>query len=246
MRKSKIYTRVISIIGIILLGTFFIYKSQMSRVYSKVSSELINTEEQSLKEILQLSDEIKIEKKIFSLRKHYYIFSEDILIGEVTGKLFPVFGDTLELRDNSGNLVKKEFQIKRLGLTQQKLFNISFDRLAQIEDSNKNITGYIGEERLADLFDMNHIQYFYDKSYSKIGKAKPDFFILSKDYKVFDKDNNIDYIVDGNYLSLASKYTIEIKDNSDIEVEDVIFYTIIENSIINSKTSSSSNSSNKK
>ena len=246
MRTSKKLIITLSIVGLIFLGLFFINNSQIDRVSKNNSSKIVNTKTQSLEEILYSSKEIKLEKKILSFRKHYYIFSDGVLVGEVKGKMFPLFGDTLELRDVKGNLIKREKQIKRFGLTQEKLFNVSFDRLAKVEDSNKKLTGYIGEEKLKDFWKVNHILYFYDENFSKIGKARPDFFILSKDYKVFDKDNNIDYVIDGNIFSLTSKYTINIKDNSDIDVEDVIFYTIIENSIINSKTTSSTKSTPKK
>ncbi|MBM6839557.1 hypothetical protein H9X77_15390, partial [Clostridium saudiense] len=126
---------------------------------------------------------ITIEKKLFSLRKHYYILSDGVLIGEVKGKLFPIFGDTLQLKDVHGNLIKKESQIKRLGLTQVKLFNISINRLAKVEDANGDTTGYIGEEKQRDFWRLKRVQYFYDKNRNKEGRATPDAILFCKDYK---------------------------------------------------------------
>ncbi|MEG0132985.1 MAG: hypothetical protein RR891_01930 [Clostridium sp.] len=243
----KIFKSIIKIVAIIIciliLWTLFFHYSQKKRIYENTSSDLVNPSTQSLEDILNSSEELQIEKKILSFRKHYYLLSDGILIGEVTGKLFPFFGDALELKDINGNLIKRESQIKRLGLTQVKGFNASFSRLAEIKDSNSNITGYIGEEKLKDFFKLNHIQYFYDANFEKLGNAKPDFFIFCKDYKVFDSDRNEDYIINGSLFSPTSKYIIDIIDNSDVSVEDVVFYTIIENAIINSKMSNSGSSS---
>lgn len=256
LRKSKGYTmkilnKIINTILIIIAGlvlfVFLWHQLQMNRVFGTEASNLVNPKTQSFEEILSISKEITMEKKILSLRKHYYIMSDGVLIGEVTGKLFPLFGDVLELKDIHGNIIKKESQIKRLGLTQVKLFNISMDRLAQIEDETQTVTGYIGEEKLKDWWKIKHIQYFYNSDFQKEGTGKPDSFFLNKDFKVFDNEGELDYIIDGNFFSPTSKFTLDIIDNSDIEIEDVIFYTIIENSIINSKLSESvSNSSSTK
>ena len=73
---------------------------------------------------------------------------------------------------------------------------------------------------------------------------KYDGFVC-KDYKIYDNENNVDYVIDGRFFSPTHRYTIEIRDKSDIDVEEAIFYTIIENSIISSKMKESSSSSNK-
>lgn len=244
---NKIINTILIIIVLLVLCIFLLHQGQMNRVFGTKSTNLINPKTQSFEEILANSKKITMEKKLLSIRKHYYIMSDGVLIGEVRGKLFPFFGDTLELKDIHGNLIKKESQIKRLGLTQIKLFNVSIDRLAQIEDENNNVTGYIGEEKLKDWWKIKRIQYFYNSDYEKEGSGKPDSFFFNKDFKVFDNEDNLDYIIDGNFFSPTSKFTLSIEDSIDIDIEDVIFYTIIENSIINSKLneSSSSNSSKK-
>lgn len=243
---NKFIKVVCGILIFILLLTLGFYIAQKVRVFAKDSTDIINTRTQSFEEIIELSDEITIEKKLFSLRKHYYILSDGVLIGEVKGKLFPIFGDTLQLKDVHGNLIKKESQIKRLGLTQVKLFNISINRLAKVEDANGDTTGYIGEEKQRDFWRLKRVQYFYDKNRNKEGRATPDAILFCKDYKIYDNENNVDYVIDGSFFSPTHKYKIKIKDKSDIDVEDAIFYTIIENSIINSKIKESSSSSNKK
>lgn len=240
---NKIINTILIIIAGLILGIFLLHQAQMNRVFGTESTNLVNPYTQSFEEILSSSKEISMEKKILSIRKHYYIMSDGVLIGEVKGKLFPFFGDVLELKDIHGNIIKKESQIKRLGLTQVKLFNVSIDRLAQIEDSTQTITGYIGEEKLKDWWKIKRIQYFYNSDFEKEGTGKPDSFFLNKDFKIFDNDGEVDYVIDGNFFSPTSKFTLDIIDNSDIAIEDVIFYTIIENSIINSKLSESGSSS---
>lgn len=240
---NKIINTILIIIAGLILGIFLLHQAQMNRVFGTESTNLVNPYTQNFEEILSSSKEISMEKKILSIRKHYYIMSDGVLIGEVKGKLFPFFGDVLELKDIHGNIIKKESQIKRLGLTQVKLFNVSIDRLAQIEDSTQTITGYIGEEKLKDWWKIKRIQYFYNSDFEKEGTGKPDSFFLNKDFKIFDNDGEVDYVIDGNFFSPTSKFTLDIIDNSDIAIEDVIFYTIIENSIINSKLSESGSSS---
>lgn len=240
---NKIINIILIIIAGLILGIFLLHQAQMNRVFGTESTNLVNPNTQSFEEILSSSKEIAMEKKILSIRKHYYIMSDGVLIGEVKGKLFPFFGDVLELKDIHGNIIKKESQIKRLGLTQVKLFNVSIDRLAQIEDSTQTITGYIGEEKLKDWWKIKRIQYFYNSDFEKEGTGKPDSFFLNKDFKIFDNDGEVDYVIDGNFFSPTSNFTLDIIDNSDIAIEDVIFYTIIENSIINSKLSESGSSS---
>lgn len=234
-----------SILIFIIVWTSGFYIAQKIRVFGTSSTDLINPQVQSFDEIMELSSDLTLEKKIFSFRKHYYVLSDGVLVGEVTGKLFPIFGDTLKLKDINGNIIKKESQIKRIGLTQVKLFNLSINRLAQVEDSNGNITGYIGEQKLTDFWRLKRVEHFYNSSYKKLGRGIPDSIILCRDYKIFDNDDNVDYIIDGSIFSPTHKYKITINDTSDIDVEDAIFYTIIENSIRNEKLKESNSSSNK-
>ncbi|WP_195987404.1 hypothetical protein [Clostridium sp. D53t1_180928_C8] len=243
--KNKFLKTFLGILLFILIWNLSFYVAQKVRVFGTTSTDLINPQVQTFDEIMDISNKITIEKKIFSFRKHYYILSDGVLVGEVTGKLFPIFGDTLKLKDINGNLIKKENQIKRMGLTQVKLFNLSINRLAQVEDSNGNITGYIGEQKLTDFWRLKRVEHFYNSSYKKLGRGIPDSIILCRDYKIFDNDDNVDYIIDGSIFSPTHKYKITINDTSDVDVEDAIFYTIIENSIRSDKLKESNSNSNK-
>lgn len=227
---------VLGLIALIIAGILAINIPQNNRLSKTFDSDI------SLSTLLNDAKEIKIEKKIFSLKKHYYILIDDVVVGEVTGKVFPIFGDKLTMKDVNGNIIKSEYQVKRLGFSEKNGFNISLNRLAEIVDSSDNTTGYIGEEKLKNLFSFNHIQYFYDANKNKNGYAKRDSILFpTKDYTVYNNDGTEAYSIDGNIFSLSNKATITKKDSSNIDIEDVIFYTIIENSIIDYQSASSSN-----
>lgn len=243
---KKIGKGIAVVLGAIVIVIGLFYVAQLNRVYGTKSTELINPKVQTFHEIMEISNEITIEKKLFAFRKHYFVLSDGVLVGEVKGRFFPIFGDKLELRDVNNKVIKQESQIKRLGLTQVKMFNISINRLAQIEDANGKTTGYIGEEKLKDFWKIKRIQYFYNSDYKRIGSGQADALLFGKDYKIFDNEDNVDYVIDGSFFSPTSKFTITIKDKSDVEVEDAIFFTIIENSIMNQKVEEAASSSSKK
>ena len=244
---KKIKKLKIGIVGAIVLvivgGGITANVIQMKILYEKTTSDNFNLETQTLQQILDNTNKIELEKKIISLKKHYYVKVDGVVVGEIVGKFMPIFGDELTMTDSKGQLVKKEYQIKRLGPTHKKGFNVSIDRLAEITDAQGNTTGYIGEEKLKDWWKLTRRQYFYDSDYKKIASAKQNNIFFSKDFTVYDNDENIIYSIDGNLFSLRNKTTIDKKDNTVIDEEDIIFYTIIENSIIDSKSSSSSSSS---
>lgn len=244
-KAKKIIRNIIIMVGVVILLVFLGSRIQQNKILRTEFTDKVNPYEQTLEEILYNSKKITMKKRLFSFRKHYYILSDGVLIGEVTGKLFPVFGDILKLKDVNGAVIKEESQIKRLGFTQEKLFNISINRLGKVEDSNGNTTGYIGEEKLKDFWKLKHILYFYDENYNKLGKGIEENLFFNKDYNILDNNKNVDYIIDGKHFSLTDDTTIEIIDSSDIPIEDAIFYTIIEKSISSSKTKSSSSNSGK-
>ena len=244
-KLSKTIVALIIGLGVYIGAGSFFNHIQMNALFDKTTSSHFDINKETFETILDNTQEITLERKIFSpFKKYYYILIDDVVIGSVTGEFMPLFGDVLTMSDLNGNIIKKEYQVKKIGPTYGKLFNLSLDRLAVIKDSKGNKTSYIGEEKLNDLLKpqnwFHHVQYFYNSEFDKIGKAKPKFFILSKDYKIFDMQNNIDYIIDGNIFSLVSKAKITVNDDTEISKEDAIFYTIIENYIKESSKSSSS------
>lgn len=227
----------LGIIIVMIASIFIINDSQRKRLSKTTDSDL------PLSTLLNNSNIIKIEKKFYSLNKHYYILADNMVVGEVKGKRFPVLGDTLIMTDVKGNVIKSEYEIKRVGFSKKNGFNISLNRLAELVDADSNTTGYIGEERLKNLLSVKHIQYFYDANKTTQGYAKRNSIILyNKDYTVYNNDNTTAYTIDGTIFNLPSKATITKHTDSHINMEDVIFYTIIENSIVDYSFTNSNNS----
>lgn len=212
---------------IAIIGAFVLRTLQNKKLSNNINSDV------SLSTLLSNANEITIEKKIFSFKPHHYILADNILVGEVVSNVFSMFGDTLTITDVDGNIIKSEYERKRVGFSEKHGFNISLNRLAELVDASGNTTGYIGEERLKNLLSLNHIQYFYDANKNTQGYAKRDYITFyTKDYTVYNSDNTKAYTIDGNLFSLPHKATIKKHNKSNITMEDVIFYTIIENSII--------------
>lgn len=175
-----------------------------------------------VKEILNNADEIKIKERIIAGNKSYRIFVNDEYIANVTGKYINITGEVLSLTNISGELVAKEKQIKRWG--------IKLNRLAEMYDNEGNVVGYMGEERLEDLFRVGYYFHFYDKDKNEIGVSDEVVSLLKKD-KFYNTDKDEIYTVHKNFNLFTSAYTITIKDSSDVSAEMAIFMTCIEDSI---------------
>lgn len=240
MKKSIFNKITIGIAGLALMSIIGVKCHQVQKINQmKANYNYQYSDDTTLENILDNSDDFSLQRKFLSFfGKKYYIVVEDVVVGEVTGKFISAFGDKLDLTDAKGNVVRSETQIKRFGPTEGSLFNISINRLAKIKDSNDSTIGYIGEEKLKDLFSFRTILHFYDSEKTELGKAYPSFFTFSKDHKVFDTSDNIDYTIDGRVFSLKSNIS-KVDNDTLIDEEDVIFYTIISDSIHREKSNSS-------
>lgn len=242
LRESAITVAIYgTIIGVLFGGGFLLHKHQMNELFDKKYSTKFDIKKDSLEEIISNADEIKMEKQIFSLKKHYFVLVDDVVVAEITGKYFPIFGDEVTVRDINNKIIKTETQIKRLGPTNGKVFNFSINRVAQIKDKSGNITGYIKENRLRNLFSLIHKQYFLDENENTIAQGTQR--ILSKDFTIKDNRGKTIYKIDGNLLSIRCKSTIKKVADTELDEIDVILYNIIEDSIINGRKSSSSSKS---
>ena len=54
----------------------------MDKLFDKKSSDLFDIKKQSLEEILDNTSTINLEAQIFSLKKHYYILVDDVVVKE--------------------------------------------------------------------------------------------------------------------------------------------------------------------
>lgn len=175
-----------------------------------------------VKEILLSADEIVIKERNFAFNKSYQVFVNDEYIANVTGKYINVTGEVLSLKNISGDLIAKEKQIKRWG--------IKLNRLAEVYDNEENVTGYIGEEKIKDIFRIGYYFHFYDKDKNEIGTSDQVFSLLKKDV-FYNEDKEEIYIVNKTFHLLKDCYTIHVKDTGEVLPEMAIFMTCIEDSI---------------
>lgn len=194
-------------------------------------------EEIDLLATLNNAKEIEVKEKLVSIGAGYDIYADDIHVGEINGKYVNLTGDVFELKDLDGNVVKSEKQIKR--------WNVKLNRMAEVYDKDKNVSGYIGEEKIKDMFSLGYKFHFYDKDKNEIGYTDQKVLSFTDTFKVYDMDNNLDYVIEGEFVSLTSSYDIEINDTSNIKPEDVVFYTAIQNEITRSDKKKSESKSKK-
>lgn len=219
-KKMMVIVTIVSAIGLVGCNN-----TNHSNQNSNINQNKIEKTSNLLSE-LNKAKEITVKEKFISFGAGYDIYADDKHVGEIQGKYINITGDVFELRDLNGNVVKSEKQIKR--------WNLKLNRMAEVYDKDKNVSGYIGEEKIKDMFDWGYKFHFYDKNKNEIGYTDQQIFSLTKTYKVYDLDKNLDYEIEGDFFTLKPSFEIDVHDNSNIPVEDVVFYTAIQNEIAKS------------
>lgn len=240
--NKKIIIAILSIISVIsLVGCNNNVSTNSNNNLSQDTTEQnsITNNKVELSEKIDLLSElnnakkITVEEKFVSIGASYNIYVDDKQVGEIQGKYVNITGDVFEMKDLNGNVIKSEKQIKR--------WNIKLNRMAEVYDKDKNVSGYIGEEKIKDMFSLGYKFHFYDKNKKEIGYTNQQIFSLTDSYKIYDLNKNLDYEIKEEFISLKQSFNISINDTSNIPVEDVVFYTAIQNEI-----SKSDKKSNKK
>ena len=196
-----------------------------------------NSKKIDLISVLNNAKKIEVKEKLISVGAGYDVYADDVHVGEIKGKYINLTGDVFELKDLDGNVVKSEKQIKR--------WNLKLNRMAEVYDKDKNISGYIGEEKIKDMFSWGYKFHFYDKDKNEIGYTDQKVLSFTDTFKVYDTNKNLDYIIKGELISLTSSYDIEVNDTSDVKAEDVVFYTAIQNEITRADKKKSKNKAKK-
>lgn len=173
--------------------------------------------------LLDNASKVTIKEAMISLGKEYDVYVNGQQVAEVHGKIFKGFGDTFTLTDENGNILDKEKQVKRWG--------ISLNRSAVIEDAKGNVVGYIGEQTLDKFLSFGYVFHFYDKNRKEIGKSNEVVFSLLKQYKYSDNDGQLAYQVNANLNLFKSSYTLTVKDKSQISLNDAILMVCIQDAI---------------
>lgn len=197
------------------------------------TQEKVIEEEFDFNKIITNADKIKVKEDIFNLNRVYEISVDDEVIGKISGEYINITGDIFTLTDKNDKEIASEKQIKRWG--------VKLNRLAEVYDTNGDISGYIGEEFFEDFFSYTRLMHFYDKDKNEIGTCKQKFFSVLDEYVVYDMEGNEDYIIKEKFYTIEPEYEIEVKDKESIIKEtDVVFITSILDSIKQAKKAAES------
>ncbi len=139
-------------------------------------------------------------------------------------------GDTFRLMDTNNRLIASKKQIERWG--------IKLNRLAQIYDANQNVTGYIGEQVIQNLFTPGYTFHFYDKNKTEIAVAKQDIFNLLDVFTIKDTQGNLLYTIKQQFNLFGNTYELMLHQTSVVPVEQAIFLTCILDAIKTSPSQS--------
>lgn len=171
---------------------------------------------------------IRVEAGFHTFGRSYKI-ENDGKVGKIEGKVFKIFGDVFTFTFDGKDL-GYEKQIKRWnGLR-------SINRLSIIHDSTGNITGYLGEEVLKDIFNPGFLFHIYDTNQNEIGYSDQQVFSLLKKNAIYNKNKVKEYEIKQNFTFWFNEYIITcLVDKPTIKPEIVIYLTTIEDAIIDAK-----------
>lgn len=104
-------------------------------VVSPEVKEETKTSNESVLDKINNANSVTIKENIISLNKSYDVYIDGKKIANVSGKYISLTGDVFTLKDNSGNTLMSEKQIKRWG--------IKLNRVAQIYDAKGNTVRFL-------------------------------------------------------------------------------------------------------
>lgn len=197
-------------------------------IFSSDSPVTRTTGQSPYEDKLRSASKIEVKEKVISIGKHYDLYVDGEKVAEVTGKAIEILGDVFTLKTVDGKVLASEKESKRF---------LRLSRAAICYDGDGSVTGYIGEEKLKDLFSWSYVFHFYDANKKEIGKSKK----LGKSslgrHKLYDNQGNADYDIDKRFRAVglvtsADKYILtRIDFESSIPLEYAIFITCIEDAI---------------
>lgn len=234
MEKKKVFIMATAGILVGILGAGCVVSNLNSDNTSKTTSTSKSeaekpreTYEESMKK-LNSAKTIEIQKDLISFGKSYEIKIDGKEFGDVDGDFIKLTGDKFEFRNKDGVLISSEKQIKRWG--------IKLNRLAEVYDSKGQTVGFIGEEKLNNLFKLGFSFHFYDKNKAEIGYLRQDVFNILSEFDIKNsKDDKLAYTIKANFNPIQATYTITVHDSSVIPVDQAIFMTCIINAVNTAK-----------
>lgn len=97
--------------------------------------EETKTSNENVLDKINNANSVTVKEKFISLNKSYDVYIDGKQIANVSGKYISLTGDVFTLKDNSGNTLMSEKQIKRWG--------IKLNRAAQIYDAKGNTVRFL-------------------------------------------------------------------------------------------------------
>lgn len=202
-------------------------KQSIERKTNEKTDTTENKKNTDLLKTLNEAKEVVIKKAYYSFGAEYSLYVEDELVGRVKGNPIKIkgIGDVFRMEDLNGTVVKQESEVPKWG---------RLSRLAVISTPDGTTTGYIGEEYWEDLLEYGYKFHIYDKDKKEIGYTKQNLTLVKKEFEVFDMEGNEDYDIEKEMFELTSTYRMKVKDNSNMSVEDIVFFVTIQDAIMSS------------
>ncbi|MGL5066848.1 MAG: hypothetical protein ACRC6T_03335 [Sarcina sp.] len=224
---NKKIVLIIAIIGVIGGGIGVVACSSKETAKQPVNAQEATTNYNTAMGQLKGAKQIEISKDLVSLGKSYSIDVDGKDFGNMDGEFLNVLGDTLTIQTDNGTKISSEKQIKRWG--------IKLNRLAEVQDKDGKIVGYIGEEKFNDLLKIGYNFHFYNAKKEEIGYLKQQVFSFMDTFKVYDMNDKLCYEINAKFNPIRAEYVINVHDNNTIPADQVIYLTGILNSIKTSK-----------
>ena len=168
---------------------------------------------------------IKITTDVVSMNSGHTVYIDDEKFGTIKGKYVNVTGDKFTFKSKNGTVLASEKQIKR--------WNVKLNGMAEVYDFEGNVVGYIGEEKIKDMFKYGYVFHFYDKDKNEIGYTNKQFISLMDTYKIYNMSDELCYKVKENFNLIQDSYDIEVINSNDVPAEQAVFFTAIVNAIRN-------------
>ena len=230
----KVLLVIVLIILIVFISLFFSIILNMPKGSNDMTTNNVVEsveESQNQKDVLEQinnAEKIEIREKIITYNKEYVIYLDNKEIATVSGKYINLTGDVFTLKDNHGNTLTSEKQIKRWG--------IKLNRLAEVRDKNGEAVSYIGEDVIKDLFSISKYKFhFYDKKKKEYAYTKEKVLSLLYEFEVYNMEHTQIYKVEKNFDILTDSYVITKKKESDVAMYEVIFLTCIVDAIMDAE-----------
>jgi len=235
--KTRKFRNLAALVGASLLlatiptGMYMSHRAESNRIKQEVAA-IERGEKKPFEQRLREADEIIIQEHVANIGKDYDIYVKGERVATVSGKNAKLWGDVFTLKTVDGKVLGSEKEHKRI---------LGWNRTAAFYDPNGKLNGFLGEEKVSDMFTLGYIFHFRDENKNKLGKSQKIGKSAINLHYLYDNQGNTDYSIDkkftvaGSLSAKGDKYVLMVKDReSSIPLEHAIFLTCIEDAIADS------------